>query len=180
MPGGGIAKLKMNAEDLIKHLTESESIIIGTAESCTLSHAGKIIEDRWNILQILEHVLITEKLVLSLLLTPPGTTAPTEEIVGSEKLRRIMIDMRSRKISAPSSVQPAGAITSIDSFKAEFSRLRKIFYNAIRSGRIAPGNAVYTHPVLGEMTVTDWLNYLPLHGMRHMEQIKDLTAELKK
>jgi hypothetical protein len=131
---------------------------------------------KWNILQILEHVYITEKLVGRLLSQPSSHTSKTPEILGDDKLKRAVVDLRNRKVQAPELFHPKGKFKTIEDFEKLFSENRTELIAALGSGKIVVDGRIQKHPYLGEMTITDWLYFMPHHTQRHLEQIKDIIA----
>lgn len=128
---------------------------------------------KWNILEILEHVYLTEKLVYALLSRPSRMMADVSEKVGNEKLERVLVGLRKRRVQAPDIVHPKGDIKSPGDFLSKLNEQRLLLKNDLLSGRIIIDNRVQNHPLLGEMTITDWLNFIIHHCNRHLEQIKD-------
>ena len=128
----------------------------------------------WSILQILEHITIADTIVFFLLREPSEATSDSGEIYGNEKLKKIVVDFRTRKkVEAPVSLQPQGKFTEISAFEKTFLRGRNLLKHDLASGKIKVSNSTHKHPYLGEMTISDWLNFILHHTQRHMEQIKE-------
>lgn len=143
----------------------------------TLNHRSF---NSWSILQVLEHLLITEKYVLDLLTKPGEKLSETAEIKGGEKLHRLLVDMRARKVKAPDMLEPQDQISDLTQFNTLFLKLRTGLADQLDSGTIVVDQRVHSHPTLGEMTVSDWLHFLISHARRHMEQIRDVLTALHK
>lgn len=134
----------------------------------------------WSVLQVLEHLLITEKYVLNLLSAPSDKRAPAKELKGEEKLERILVDLRGRKVKAPDMLEPLGDVTDVGLFSNEFLQCRNQLVQSLEDGSIAVDERIHAHPVLGDMTVSDWLHFLISHARRHMEQIRDIFRAIEK
>jgi hypothetical protein len=154
--------------------------IISLAEECSVKELNDQRENKWSILGILEHIIMTDRIVLSLLLKPSTTVSEKNDLLGFEKLNRLMVDLRGRKIEAPEMLQPKGNIRDLEEFKKTFLEQRELLKNNISSGKIVIDNRIHKHPVLGEMAIRDWMNFIPLHARRHLDQAKDLLALIRK
>jgi hypothetical protein len=164
----------MKKEDNFTKLDLNTTEFISTLEQCSEGDLSLKSEGKWNVIQNLEHVLITENLVISLLRRPANKMADVEQLVGSDKLQRFLIDMRGRKIQAPDSLQPKGELKDVATFMKKLSEGREDLKKEISEGIVVIDNSVYKHPFLGEMTKRDWFEFIPLHAQRHLLQVKDL------
>jgi DinB superfamily len=129
--------------------------------------------DRWNLLEELEHINLVEKQVMGLLVTIKSEPIEVDELFGAEKLSRFIINLRSRKVKSPEQFIPTGAYKSIDDFKTLITKQRNMLLLLIENKKIVLDNMTYVHPYLGEMTKTDWVNFIPLHAERHLMNMKD-------
>src|ERR1044071_1962693 len=66
----------------------------------------------WSILEIFEHIYITDNIVCSIVARPSDQYFAAPMIHGDEKLKRMMVDMRNHKIHAPMPLKPTGMFTS--------------------------------------------------------------------
>lgn len=169
----------MDKEKYLSELDDNTSLIVALVEGCSPQELGYKSEGRWSILEIGEHLLIIERVISGLLFAPAGKTSEQDEIFGRERLTRILVGLRSRKIQAPDFFVPKGDVKDIGSFVRKFRDQRELIKNGLRTGRIKIDNRIQKHPVLGEMTIGDWLHFVPLHAARHLEQMKDNIAGAK-
>ena len=88
-----------------------------------------------------------------------------------------MIELRRRKVPAPEFLLPKGLIKNESEFVEKFLKQRGKLVDALENGKITIDNAITPHPLIGEMTKTDWLNFIVYHAERHLLQIKDRLAE---
>ena len=158
--------------NLIKSNTEETIHFVNAIEPQDFE---KKIEGKWDILEILEHICITEKVLLRMLSKPPIAMAEMEEIIGNEKLKRAIVELRKRKIQAPELLHPKGRIRTKEDFEISFLEIRKDYQDGLLSGKITTGSGIHKHPFLGDMTMNDWLHFIPHHCQRHLEQITDIV-----
>jgi hypothetical protein len=134
------------------------------------------LEGKWTVLEQLEHIVLTDKIVGMLLMRPHSSIAETETVVGQARLEKIIVTLRARKVAAPDLLQPTGKIQTAEQFNTQFTAQRTAFKAAVNDGTIVLDSRTFKHPYLGEMTVIDWYHFIPLHAQRHLEQIKDIIG----
>jgi len=162
--------------DIAKYL---QTLSSNTEKVVDLLHSSEATElnfksqGRWNLLEIGEHLILTERVVCKLLFAPSDSRAGKEELHGEERLNRMLVGMRSRKIVTPEIFEPKGEIKDPGTFEKKFREQRQMIIDGIKTDRIKIDDRVQKHPVLGEMTISDWLYFLPQHAARHLEQMKD-------
>lgn len=131
---------------------------------------------KWSVIEQLEHIVLTDKVVSLLLTRTSDSVAENDTIFGQERLEKIIVTLRARKVQAPDFLHPKGSITTFEAFKLQFTSQRDALKKMVEDGSLPLNNAIHKHPYLGEMTVIDWLHFIPLHAQRHFEQIKDILA----
>jgi hypothetical protein len=160
-------------------LDNNSSEFIELINSCNLGELNFKETNVWNVLEIAEHVFLTDRLVLSLISWASERKAESEELIGFDKLNKILVQLRGRKVSAPEIVHPKGNIRSAADFERMFLDQRNLLKANIVSGKIIVDNRIYAHPFLGEMTIRDWFYFIPNHAQRHLEQMKDLLSLIR-
>lgn len=128
---------------------------------------------KWNVLEILEHLYLTDKIIIAIISTPSENVHTAEDIHGKEKIRTILVDGRNKKIASPEPLKPKGLFPDVVAFEKAFFQQRETLKNSLRRGDITIDNRIHKHPFLGDMTISDWLNFIIHHADRHIEQIKD-------
>ena len=128
--------------------------------------------DSWSVLEILEHIYLTDKIIFTLISTPTDHLWEGREIIGIENLEKLVIGKNIQKVAAPEVVYPKGSIQSIDAFKSVFLVQREQLQTNLESGKIIVDNRIFKHPYLGKMTIEDWLNLMVFHTSRHIQQIE--------
>lgn len=164
----------MDTEKYFRSLDNNTSETILLAKSCSSVQLNSSLENKWTILQILEHIFLTENVICRIITKPSELKSEQPEIFGNEKIERILLNPEARKIIAPEFLWPKGDIKSVDIFEIKFTENRKLLKQAIVSGKIIIDNRIHTHPFLGAMTISDWLYLIIHHNKRHLNQIKML------
>jgi hypothetical protein len=160
-------------------LTVNTNVFLEILRSCNKEELHFKPEGKWSILEIAEHILIAERTVNIILYKNTDSKSIRSENYGYEKLNHILVDKRSSKIQAPDSFQPKGKLKSVDEFETALKNMRATLQNNIESGKLVVDDRTFKHPVLGEMTVKDWLYFIPLHASRHIDQIRDLLKKIR-
>lgn len=132
----------------------------------------------WSLLQIAEHILLTEEMVMGILGKGSDKFAEKLELFGSEKLNQLLVGLRARKVKAPGLLEPQGSIRTPEEFQAAIMRSRDQLLGHLESGEWMISTETYKHPMLGEMTVSDWLFFILHHAERHQLQMKDRLIAL--
>ena len=133
--------------------------------------------DKWSILQILEHICMTEKLICGIVSKSSDKSAETNELLGNDKIKKLVVEKREYKVIAPDILFPKGDMRDLKDFEKVFLEQRNLLKQDIQTGKLLIDNRIHKHPMLGEMTIKDWLNFLIHHTQRHLEQIKDKLEE---
>lgn len=89
-------------------------------------------------------------------------------------MQKILVEKRSRKITTPDVLQPKGEIKDLTTLVDMFVNQLETWKSDLSTGKISIDNRVHMHPIMGKMTIVDWLNFTVHHTQRHIEQIKDI------
>lgn len=170
----------MTPASFIQTLDKNTSEILAVLDSIPETEIAVKYNDKWGIAEQLEHIYLTEKLVLFIVSRPTNNVSEHAELIGNEKLQRVIVGLRKRKIEAPERLKPKGDITSAAAFREVFLLNRTALKEGLTSGKIVIDRRKQNHPILGEMTMQDWLNFIIHHTQRHIEQIKDLYPQAGK
>ena len=162
----------MNLTEYISELDKNTGDILQLLKECSEEQLEKKQEGAWSILEILEHLLITDKFVYKLLLAPSEKQGESVEIKGG-KIKFYMLDRRDIKAIAPLNLVPKGDIKNNAEFIEQFLKQRAFLVDALENGKIIIDNGITKHAVMGDLSKTDWLNFLVHHAERHVLQIKD-------
>lgn len=134
--------------------------------------------EQWSLLQIAEHILLTEEMVMGILSDGSSELAEKLELFGNNKLKDLLVNLRNHKVKTQRNLEPQGSIRNVEEFQSAMRLSRDTLVSNLKSGEWMVSTETYTHPMLGEMTVSDWLYFLLHHAERHQWQMKDRLAEL--
>lgn len=165
---------QMETSSLINKLSANLLVIIDLANGIPEKEQNIKADGKWSILEIFEHLLLTERSVHRLLLKKAEKQHSSQTMLGSAKIKRMLLDRRSVKITAPPYLVPTGIFTHIDAFTSAFLAERNGLIDDLKTGRILVDNSIFNHPVLGELTITDWIDFVIAHTERHMLQIQEM------
>ncbi len=136
-------------------------------------------ENRWSVLECIEHVTTVEEIFLKRLVDGEYTEAPPEDKEKEAALAARVVD-RSTRRQAPETVLPKGRFTSLAEGLERFHAARA------RTLQLAQERAadLYTlasaHPVFGPLNGVEALIIIAGHARRHAEQIREVRAALEK
>jgi hypothetical protein len=131
------------------------------------------VENKWSGIQLLEHITLVDSSVIRRLQS--ASEAPAEEIVpaGAERLHRIIVTLRNRKVEAPEALHPRGSLKTVEEFEAKFTAQREQLKTELKDGSIKMSNKALAHVILGDITISDWLLFMIYHAERHLEQLRE-------
>jgi len=168
----------MDLNAYFAQLDEHTAATVNLARSLPADQLDVKPDGRWSLLEILEHIGLTERMVMTFLGRPSEQYSDKAENLGRDKLHRATVERRlAFKVEAPEWLRPRGQVTDIATFEQVFTSQRQQFRENLANGTIPVDNRVYKHPVLGDLTVSDWLHFLICHTQRHLDQIRDRLTE---
>jgi len=140
----------------------------------------KAAPDRWSIAETAEHIVLAEAALFNgvkgALASPPNPEWETATKGKTEFLEKVMVD-RSHKATAPEGIVPGGKWTR-DETIAKYKEARGGTLKFIEETQIPLKEHTFQHPfpVFGVLNAYQWLIYIPLHNMRHDQQIAEVKA----
>jgi DinB superfamily len=165
-------------EQLLRLLKASRKKLVESVEDLTDEQAkARPAEDRWSILECVEHVGQVEDAIFAAVTTK---LAPTDAPADRSRETKIISGAtdRNRKVPAPEHVKPAGKFASLADALAYFekSRARSIEYveTCDKDLRTIAG----AHPVLGQASGQEFMIIMALHPARHALQILEARESL--
>lgn len=160
-------------ERYINDLEQNTNKLLVTVKDYPIEKLTKKNGSEWSILEILEHIYITDKVIYSIVSKPSENESKITEIVGRNKLETILVEQRNKKQQSPELLKPKGDFKNLTDFNSAFLTLRNTMKNGLSTGKIRFDNRIHNHFLLGEMTITDWLNFILFHTERHLKQIEE-------
>lgn len=164
----------MDIPTYINTLNSNTDSLLKLICSCPPDKLNSTKNGQWSILQIAEHICLTDEMIHSMLLSHTDSVHEKEEIIGDEKLKKILVGGRSHKVLSPGALIPKGSVKDYDTFKELLTMQRAAIVQNLQEGVLVVDNRAFKHPFLGEMTISDWLYFIIHHTQRHHDQIKDL------
>lgn len=132
--------------------------------------------ERWHMLDIVEHLIIIEELVLRALGTRPGPLPAVARLQGALRLTALRVYLRAGgRIQAPSrAIFPRGSVT-LPELRERWDRARAGYHSALeafdRTDLVRP---MMKHPIIGKLTPAQTLAFLDAHLSHHRRQIERL------
>ena len=157
--------------DAIQANTEK---VLHTADTINTEHLEPQ-TNKWNALEVLEHIYLTDQMIIDLIKKPSNNSADVFELMGKDKLHHILINKRDKKVKAPDILEPQGQFSDIPKFSTAYALLRNNLVDDINSMQLSIDNRIQKHFILGEMTTADWIHFMIAHTNRHLLQIEDLN-----
>ena len=170
---------------LIQLLRDSEAEFLELTRGVTEEQwTARPVADCWSMQQIAEHLVLGEAVMLAKVeeaLASPST--PDWEEPDARKtmfLDRVLPD-RSRKATAPAPVHPRSSWTREDALaRYRVGRAKTLGFVEQMDLPVKDHWAKHPLPVFDMLNAYQWLLYIPLHNIRHNQQIaetiKGLTA----
>jgi hypothetical protein len=136
--------------------------------------------DRWSVGETAEHIVLAEASLFGSVLravdSPPNPDWETKTRGKTEFIEKVMVD-RTHKATAPEAIQPHAKISHeevIQRYKEQ--RARAIKFAEETQVPLKEHTFDHPFPVFGTLNAYQWLIYVPLHNMRHNQQIAEVKA----
>jgi hypothetical protein len=133
--------------------------------------------DRWSVGEVVEHIVLADGLLFETAVKSldSAPNASWEKVLGKTNLIKKAIPDRSRKVDAPAAIKPQQAMTRaavLARFKAQ--RAKTLAYVRDTDKPLKLHTAA--NPFFGDLNAHQWLLYIPLHHIRHNQQIAEVKA----
>jgi hypothetical protein len=166
---------------VIKLLQDSQKEFLSLVDGLTEEQWNyKPGPDRWSVGETAEHIVLAEGGLFAFLeqamAAPPNPDWETKTRGKTEFIEKVMVD-RSHKAQAPEPIQPHGKLTHeevIQRYKAVRAKTMK--FAEENEVALKEHTADHPFPVFGTLNAYQWLIYIPLHNMRHDQQIAEVKA----
>ena len=133
-------------------------------------------KEMWSIAQVCHHLVLVEKTTVKVI----GWGVKEFLSTNIERRKVELILDRTKRIQAPKIVepdeQPFDVQQMIDLLNDSRERLMSVLHT-IEDKSILKEKSV-NHPAFGELPLDQWVELIPLHEQRHIEQIKEVKAIL--
>jgi hypothetical protein len=136
--------------------------------------------DRWSVVEILEHLAITEQRITRLVVDAAANLEPGEPPATAELPVPTMARLldRTARVEAPERVRPQGTVSAANAWQ-QLEESRAALRGAVESAEDRNLTAVQRpHPLLGNLDLYQWVISVGGHEARHTVQIRETAAEL--
>jgi hypothetical protein len=133
--------------------------------------------DRWSVGEVVEHIVLADALLFETAIKSLDS-APNpkwETILAKTSLIKKAIPDRSRKVDAPAAIKPQQAATRA-ALLARFKEQRAKTMAYVRDTDKPLKAHTAANPFFGDLNAHQWLIYIPLHHLRHNQQIAEVKA----
>jgi uncharacterized damage-inducible protein DinB len=164
-------------DDLILLLDQERRALLDTvAQVPPADRERRPSESAWSIAEVLDHLARVERGVAKLIASRgrerPSGSAPAVPL-DVERVRS-----RVERIEAPERIRPAPTATSGEALQA-LEEARTALRQALEvADPVALREGTYPHPLLGVLTLGDWVAFVAHHEARHAEQISAIAEAL--
>ncbi|ELK46426.1 DinB family protein [Halobacillus sp. ACCC02827] len=138
-------------------------------------HTVKPAENRWSIMEVLEHLYLIEQFVIHQVnrsLKQGDQQQVTEKPVHK-------VTNRSYTLEAPESVRPKGIFHNLKEAEDGLKKSREATLFLIHNKeKETLQNRAFPHPALGDMNLEQWVEFIGWHELRHLDQIKEINQSL--
>ena len=175
---------KVTAEErakAVKLLKDSQQEFLGAVEKLTDAQwSWKPAPERWSVGEVAEHIMLAEGLLFGTmekaLATPANPDWETKTAGKNEFLERALLN-RDRKAQAPEAIQPQSKLTRAE-ILSRFKEARAKTLKFMETTDLPMKQHTLDHPfpVFSTLNAYQWLIYIPLHNMRHDQQIAEVKA----
>jgi uncharacterized damage-inducible protein DinB len=160
--------------------TERAALLANVARVAEQDRSRRPAPDRWSVAEVLEHLATVERGIAKLL-TVRGRETPSPDSLPATPLdadRIAALRGRDKRLEAPERVKPSGSVNAADALSAlETARasLRKALVDADPASL---DGCTHTHPVLGTLTLRDWVHFVAHHEARHAAQVAEIAEQI--
>jgi hypothetical protein len=167
---------------LLRYLNDSQKEFLSYIENVSdVQWKWKPGPDRWSVGETAQHIVLSEDFLFSQAQKAiAGEPNPAWEAQTANKtaiLERALVD-RSHKVQAPEPIDPKGIYLSRDQVIAKFkeARARSIKYAGTTDLPLKEHTTAGPFPVFDPLNAYQFLLYIPLHNLRHDQQIAEVKA----
>jgi uncharacterized damage-inducible protein DinB len=135
---------------------------------------------RWSVGELAEHILLSESLLFwameQALAAPQNPEWASQTAGKTEFLERVLIS-RERRAQAPDRIRPQGQMARAEIIsRYQAARARTLKFTEQTALPLKAHTFDHSFPVFGTLNAYQWLIYIPLHNLRHNQQIAEVKA----
>jgi hypothetical protein len=176
---GPIMTLEERAH-LIKLLQDSQTEFLSCVEGVREAQWNwKPAPDRWSVGEIAEHIMVAESVIFAFIhrafKSPANPDWQTKTAGKTELLEKEMPD-RTRKATAPEQLRPRGVSKAEVVQRFKEVRAQTIHFAETTQAPLKEHTTDHPFPVFNTLNAHQWLLLVPLHNLRHDQQIAEVKA----
>ena len=137
--------------------------------------------EQWSVGEAAEHVVLAEALMFGIVQSAvadrPNPDWETQTAGKTDLIVREMPSSQNGKAQAPDPTRPTWQMTSaqvVDGFRDQRAQITR--FVAETAHPVKAHTRVHPFPAFGTLNAYQWLVYIPLHTLRHAEQIAAVQA----
>lgn len=175
---------KMTADErakLVKYLHDSQKQLLDSISGVSEAQwKFKPAPERWSVGEVAEHIYLSEGLLFAqaeAAIAAKPNPDWTEKTKGkTELLERVMVQ-RVGRAQAPESIVPSGKLTR-DELIAKFkeARAKTLIFAETTELPLKAHTTEHPFPIFSTLNAYQWVIYIPLHNIRHNQQIDEVKA----
>jgi hypothetical protein len=136
--------------------------------------------EKWSVIEVAEHIWKAEGALFgameAALANKENPEWETKTKGKTEFLEKVMVS-RDRKAQAPETIVPSGKLSRDDVIaKLKEARARTLKFTEETKAAMKSHTLDHPFPVFGTLNAYQWLIYIPLHNIRHNQQIEEVKA----
>lgn len=166
---------------VIKYLKDSRQETLDALEKLSDEQLKfKATPEKWSILEVAEHIMLAEGLLFGAvdraLANQPNPEWETKTKGKTEFLEKAIVS-RDRKVQAPEAIVPSGKLSRAELI-AKYKEARGKTLKFAEETQLPVKSHTLDHPfpIFGTLNAYQWLIYVPLHNMRHNQQIAEVRS----
>ncbi len=159
-------------------IEEARKDVLNNVNSLTDAELNLEVEkDRWTIAQVAQHLVLMEETVTTLL----KKELSNHERRPAERLKPIerTVD-RTYKVEAPAHLEPEAGFYSKEELVQRLGESRLALQHLLSQidemSLLTEKSA--EHPVFGRMNLAQWVEFIGVHELRHLDQMRELKAKI--
>ncbi len=165
----------------VQLLRDSQKEFLSAVEGLTDAQwTYKSSPERWSVGETAEHIVLAEGLLFSAVqgavASGPNPDWETKTRGKTEFIEKVMVD-RSHKAQAPEQIVPGGKLSRDEVIQRyKDARGKTLKFAEETDVPLKERTLEHPFPVFGTLNAYQWLIYIPLHNMRHDQQIAEVKA----
>jgi len=166
---------------VVKLLQDSQEEYLSYIENVSEAQWNwKPAPDRWSVGQTAQHILLSETALFGAMeraLAAPANPDWEKATAGKTELLEHVMPDRSHKAVAPESLQPQPGLSKAEVIR-RFNELRAKTIKFAQETQAPLKEHTWEHPfpIFKTLNAYQWLIYIPLHNLRHDQQIAEVKA----